>query len=96
MGKKRTITAEQLDWLRTAVNDGTSRREMAAYLAVCEDTARRILHRNGILEFDGAKFHSLPPTLMWSKPCLYCKCDEPRPKNQYICDPCKKERDGEY
>lgn len=89
MGKPTPVTEEQLEWLREAVANGITRREMAAYMQVCEDTVRRILHKNMILEFDGAKFHNLPPIIQWCRPCMYCKCTKERPKNQYICDCCK-------
>lgn len=88
MSKQTYVSEEQLAWLRAAVAANVTRRAMARYLGCCEDTARRILHRNGILEFDGAKFYSPPPTIMWNRPCSNCGSTTTRPKNQYRCDDC--------
>lgn len=83
-------TEEQLEWLREAVAQGVKRSWMAEYMGVCEDTIRRILHRTGILKFDGAKFHTLTPTNLWERPCISCKSTTPRPRNQYFCNACKE------
>ena len=85
------ITEEDRIWLRKAVKDGVPRKVMATYLGVCEDTARRILQREDILHFDGAKFVAAPVIPMWTRPCIKCKTTLERPKNQYVCDTCRED-----
>lgn len=96
---KTEPTEEQIIWLREAVAQGVRRKDMAEYMGVCEDTIRRILHRTGILKFEGAKFHHLSPESLWERPCMSCKDTAPRPRNQYFCNKCKERQrkdDGPY
>jgi hypothetical protein len=83
--RPKTPTDEQIAWLEAAVESGKSFREMASYLGVCTDTAKRILHRHDLMVFEGAKYALAIPTKMWNKPCLRCGCTEPRPKNLRYC-----------
>lgn len=64
---------------------------MARRLGINEDTLKRSLHRNEIVQFDGAKYQNSRrnDTTKWTRPCLRCRSAKPRPKNQYICDRCK-------
>lgn len=71
-------------------------RAMADYMGVCTDTLKRILVREGMAEFDGAKYAISPQRdsqKTWAKPCMKCKDTTPRPKWQYICDRCKENSD---
>ena len=66
---------------------------MASHIGCCVDTLKRILVRQGLQEFDGAKYqlrreHSLPT---WSRPCINCGDTEVRHKNYYYCKTCRIE-----
>ena len=93
MSKPTPVSEADLDWLRAAVSSDVTRKAMALHLGVCEDTVRRILHRNGIVNFVGSKFYSPPPIQQWNRPCTNCGCTTTRPKNQYRCDDCKSRND---
>lgn len=58
---------------------------MASYMHCCVDTLKRILQRNALMEFDGAKYALAIPVKMWRKPCIRCGDTTPRPKNKYYC-----------
>ena len=59
----------------------------------CTDTLKRILVREDMADFEGAKYALSPShrtqTKMWKRPCIRCKSEVERPKWQYICDKCK-------
>jgi len=86
MTSPTTPTPEQMAWLRAAITRNASFREMASHMKVCVDTVKRILHRNRLMDFDGAKYALAIPTKTWNRPCLRCGCKKTRPKNQYYCD----------
>ena len=44
--------------------------------------------------FPGAKYQIKPTPESWSRPCIHCGCNEPRPKNLYRCDTCV-DREGD-
>jgi hypothetical protein len=90
MGKSLLITPDHLEYLRSGVASGTPLTVMARHVGCCTDTLKRILMRHGLAFFDGAKYAVAVSSTykMWTRPCLYCKDDSPRPKNQYICDKC--------
>lgn len=91
--KKKPICESKRRELQEMLDDGYTYKEMASYMDVCTDTLKRILVREGLAEFDGAKY-AISPTHKsqvetWTRPCMKCKTEEPRPKWQYICDKCK-------
>ena len=65
---------------------------MAFRLGFHVDTIKRLLDRYGIHTALSSKHITTDdqePT--WTRPCMKCKCTTPRPKNQYICTPCKRD-----
>jgi hypothetical protein len=70
---------------------------MADHLNVCVDTLKRILVREGIADFSAAKYvianSEITKTETWHRPCMNCGSTRPRPKWQYTCNACKKNRD---
>jgi len=92
MGKPRQLSTEERDYLEQALDYDYSYAEMAAHIGVCTDTLKRILQREGLAEFDGAKYAISPShsnmVEMWSRPCMKCGDTEPRRKWQYICCRC--------
>ncbi len=94
MGKPVEVTKDVLDYLTKAVETKKPYTEMAQHLGFCVDTVKRILHREGLVEFEGAKYvialSSEKHTKTWNRPCMRCKCTKPRPKWQYFCNKCKE------
>lgn len=88
MSKPFEVTDDLLDWLVDAVERGTSYVYMAARVGCCTDTVKRILHRHGIKEFEGAKYAYKDPPEMWSRPCNRCGDASPREKWLYFCTKC--------
>ena len=92
MGERYHPTQGQLAWLRHAVAANVSHLSMARHLGVHVDTLKRILVREKIAKLDNTKVATLtnnkPKT--WTRPCMRCGCTEPRPRNQYFCDPCRQ------
>ncbi len=91
MPKRVPVTEQDLNWLRQNIHELTI-KDVANKFDCCIDTAKRILHRNDIMHFDGAKYekrreHDLK---MWSRPCMGCKSTKERPKNLYYCDSCRE------
>jgi len=89
MPRKIALDPLQREWL--VENHGQLLLiEMAAALSVCVDTLKRILVREGLATFDGAKFAPSHQSgvKMWDRPCMCCRTTTPRPKGQYVCDPC--------
>lgn len=89
----RTLSRSQRRRIEYMLEHEYSYRAMAEYVGVCTDTLKRMLVREGLAEFDGAKYAISPaargeaPT--WERPCMRCKDASPRPKWQYICSKCK-------
>jgi rRNA maturation endonuclease Nob1 len=92
---RKAVTEDTLAWLNTAVSDGMHYSKMAAHVGCCTDTLKRILHRHGIVEFEGAKFQSrtIDNSLKWERPCMRCRDARPRPKWQYFCDRCTSQNE---
>jgi len=90
MPKVVTITDEDMEWLREN-HDRVSYSSAAKRLGVCADTLKRILVREGLQDFSGAKYVSARrnDTQMWERPCMRCGDTEPRPKWIYFCQSCK-------
>jgi IS30 family transposase len=88
---RRPLTPTERDLLRYMLDQHYTYRSMAARFGVCTDTIKRILMREGIAEFEGAKYAVAPSKSeqIWERPCINCRSTKPRPKWQYVCDPCK-------
>lgn len=90
MPKRVPVTDEQYEWLESN-HDKVSYDRMAAYVGCCVDTIKRILVRQGLQEFDGAKY-VLPrghDEQMWTRPCICCRDERPRQKGYYMCLGCR-------
>ena len=93
MSRKIKLPDEEVTWLRKHHNDFTH-KELAERYEVCLDTLKRLLMRLELQYFPGAKYQIKPTPESWSRPCILCGCNEPRPKNQYRCDTCV-DREGD-
>ena len=89
MPKKVIVPRRFMEWLRENHNDYTH-KQLAFRADCCVDTLKRLLHREGLQTFEGAKYVAINenPIKMWNRPCIRCKCEKSRPKNQYVCTPC--------
>jgi len=87
--RKVEMPDELMLWLKEN-HRALSHKELADEVGCCVDTLKRILHREGLQFFKGAKYVAINenPLKMWDRPCIRCKCTKPRPKNQYICSRC--------
>tara|TARA_E500000075_G_C6997655_1_gene328595 strand:- start:3005 stop:3316 length:312 start_codon:yes stop_codon:yes gene_type:complete len=87
------LDERELNWLKEN-HEQTTYAYMAERIGVCVDTLKRILVRVGLQEFDGAKYQLKrdTDTLMWSRPCLDCLDETPRPKMWFYCRSCRKKR----
>lgn len=95
MGRKGiVVTDEMLVWLRAAVDGEIAYSDMAAHVGCCTDTLKRILHRHGIADFEGAKYQKKEDVTKWKRPCSDCGSTKPRPKWQFRCNPCLERRRG--
>ena len=81
------LSPQTLDWLRSNKDKPISL--ISKHLGVCEDTAKRVLARNGLRTFDGAKYAIPPQSKLWTRPCIRCRSTIPRPKNLFFCNPCR-------
>lgn len=85
------ISEADMEWLR-ANHRAVSYPVGAARLGVCIDTYKRILMRQGLQEFSGAKYvvarRATDAPATWRRPCLSCGTDLPRPRWQFRCDAC--------
>ena len=73
MPKVVRVSDSDLDWLREE-HDRHSYSDLATRLGCCVDTLKRILVREGLQEFDGAKYQVRRDfdEKMWSRPCMSC------------------------
>ena len=91
MPRKILITQPQIDWLKRQYGTRPL-THIARDIGCCSDTLKRILMREGLAEFEGAKFiprKDHAPSL-WRRPCMRCKDDTPRAKNLYLGDRCRR------
>lgn len=91
MPRKILISDEDMTWLHEE-HRHHSYPTMAKRLGCCVDTLKRILVREGLQDFDGAKYqvkraHSQDT---WTRPCINCKSTEERPRLQYMCGRCRR------
>lgn len=87
----RQISLEEVDliWLRKEHHEQTY-TGMAKRIGCCVDTLKRILVREGLQEFEGAKYQVRAKQEMWTRPCVKCNSKQVRPKNHYFCKPCRR------
>lgn len=79
-----------LQWLRDN-HDKVTLTHAAERLGVCVDTLKRLLVREGLRDFPGAKYQvarqlTVP---MWDRACLKCRKTEHRPKGWFFCRSCR-------
>lgn len=63
---------------------------MAREIGCDVTTLKRLLVRKGLLETETAKY--LPARRvqdLWTRPCMVCRDDQPRPRGLYLCDRCR-------
>ena len=93
MTVRNPLTEGQRDLLEWMLHNDYSYRAMARRFDISSDTLKRILIREGLAEFDGAKYAIVSQEVenldLWDRPCLKCKSCEPRPRWQYVCNNCK-------
>lgn len=87
------ITDDNMNWLSKHHADVTL-TEAAHKLNVCVDTLKRILVREGLRDFEGAKYvvARKVTVAMWNRACMDCGCTKTRPKNWYYCKKCRADR----
>lgn len=84
---------EDLTWLR-ANHDKVTLTDAAKRMNVCVDTLKRLLVKEGLREFPGAKYQvaRLRYQETWDRPCLACGERQTRPRNWFFCRPCRSSR----
>ena len=89
----RVLSDNERTRLQYMLDNNYTYRAMAKSMGCCTDTLKRILVREDMADFEGAKYALSPShrtqTKMWKRPCIRCKSEVERPKWQYICDKCK-------
>ena len=90
MPKRVPVSPEARAWLQEAVARNVSIGAIADHLGCCVDTAKRILVRQGLAQFSGAKYvvSRTSEEATWTRPCMKCRSIKPRAKWQYFCTPC--------
>lgn len=92
MPKMVRVTDANLTWLKEN-HDTETYIDMAKRLDCCVDTLKRILVREDLQDFDGAKYQvrtKIDPSKMWKRPCMTCGEEEERPRFWYFCNKCRK------
>ena len=91
MPKVVRVSDTDLGWLRTS-HHTHSYHDLAQRIGCCVDTLKRILVREGLQEFDGAKYQVRRDfeEKTWVRPCMSCASTEKRPKNWFFCKSCRK------
>lgn len=89
MPRKIVISDSMVSWLHREHNNFTH-QQLAERIGCCVDTMKRILMREGLQYFEGAKYVTVKENTlkMWTRPCMRCGCEKLRPKNKYICSTC--------
>jgi hypothetical protein len=92
MPRNVRVSDADLTWLRENHNTEPY-SEMARRIGCCVDTLKRILVREGLQEFDGAKYQVRRDfeEKQWTRPCMSCGDTHKRPKNWFFCKPCRKD-----
>ena len=91
MPKMVHVSDADLNWLKENHYD-YSYPDMAQRIGCCVDTLKRILVREGLQEFDGAKYQvrTIDKSKLWTRPCMSCGEEEERPRFWYFCTACRK------
>ena len=86
------VSGADLFWLQENHRD-KNYSTMARHIGCCVDTLKRILVREGLQEFDGAKYQVRRDhnEVKWTRPCMSCGNSSKRPKNWFFCKPCRKD-----
>lgn len=84
---------EDLQWLREHHHEVTL-TAAAERMHVCVDTLKRLLVKEGLRDFPGAKYTVARQreVVTWERPCISCRSTEKRPKGWYFCRPCRSAR----
>lgn len=92
MPRSIRVSDADLAWLREN-HRNEPYAEMARRMGCCVDTLKRILVREGLQEFDGAKYQVRRDfeDKLWTRPCMSCGNTDPRPRNWFFCKPCRKD-----
>lgn len=92
MPRNIRVSDSDLSWLRQNHRLKTY-SDMAQRLGCCVDTLKRILVREGLQEFDGAKYQVRRDFQgkTWTRPCMKCGDKTERPKMWFFCKSCRKE-----
>lgn len=90
MPKIASYAEDDLLWLREN-HDTVTLTHAADRLGVCIDTLKRLLVKEGLRDFPGAKYQvALVHTVQtWDRACLGCRKRELRPKGWFFCRPCR-------
>lgn len=93
MPKVVTYGDGDLAWLREN-HEHTTLTDAAARMGVCVDTLKRLLVKQGLRDFPGAKYQvaRVHQQDTWDRPCISCGRRDPRPRNWYFCRPCRSSR----
>ena len=86
------VIEADVEWLRREFKaQNLTLKQMAQHCGCCVDTLKRILNRHNIAVYSAAKYQtsSSKNSGYWTRPCMMCGSKQRRPKNQYICTPCK-------
>jgi len=89
MPPRSPLSRGDRDLLEFMLDNNYSYRSMARRFNCCSDTIKRILMREELAVFEGAKYSQQRQVETWKRPCLKCKAETPRPKWQYVCNDCK-------
>lgn len=92
MPRKIAITPEKRAYLHRH-HERMEPQDVARLFDCCVDTAKRILMREGLKYFDGAKYvvaREKTAYQTWQRPCMICGCTKLRPRWQYRCEPCSE------
>tara|TARA_X000001382_G_C3165503_1_gene177711 strand:+ start:146 stop:439 length:294 start_codon:yes stop_codon:yes gene_type:complete len=92
MPRPIVVSDSDKQWL-TSNHKKLSYHQLADRLGCCVDTLKRILVREGLQEFDGAKYQVRRDfeEKKWAKPCIGCGDTKSRPKNYFFCTSCRRE-----
>lgn len=91
MPRNVRVSDADMSWLRQN-HDKKPFTEIAKRLGCCVDTLKRILVREGLREFDGAKYQLRRDRAgqTWNRPCMSCGNTDTRPKQWFFCKACRK------
>lgn len=94
MPKRVPLSHDDIEWLREN-HESMSFTAMAQRLGCCTDSLKRILVRQGLRDFDGAKYqlNRNATQSYWTRPCISCGDPERRPRNWYFCRDCRRKND---